>query len=125
MIYLNLELTDDRRWLGEPKLDAGEIVRDFLTGERDLLELEHRTGAGVDALRRFLDSAEGRPIVVERSLAGEMLIRAIGASDSLVVTGRTAEVVAGYLDNKLVSMEDRWDMTLRQRVQGMQLGQPT
>ncbi|MGZ7031038.1 MAG: hypothetical protein ACXVIJ_03620 [Thermoanaerobaculia bacterium] len=120
MIYLNLELTDDRRWHGEPKLDAGEIVRDFLTGERDLLELEHGTGPGVDALRCFLEAAEGRPIIVARSINHEMLIRAVGASDSLIVTGRTAEVVAGYLDNKIVSTEDRWDMTLRRRPRALQ-----
>ncbi len=115
MIYLNLELIDDRRWLGEPKLDAGEIVRDFLAGERDLLELEQSSSCALTSLNRFLESAADRPICVERSVTGEILIRPIGASDVLLVTGRTADVVAGYLDNTPVWMEDRGDMTLRRR----------
>ena len=97
-------------------MDASEIVRDSLAGERDLLELEHGFGPAVDALTQFLESAAGRPMCVERSITGEILIRAIGASDWLLLTGRTADVVAGYLDNAPVWMEDRGDMTLRRRV---------
>ena len=117
MIYRNSDFIDDQRWLAEPKADAGDIVREFLAGERDLMELELGPNAHVVAdLYEFLAAAEERPICVERAVTGEILVRAIGGNDSLLITGRTANVVAGYLDCTPVWMEDRGDMTLRRRI---------
>ena len=115
MIYRNHDRLNDLRWLGEPNLQAGEIVRDFLIGERDLLELEHGHTRALGNLDCFLEGAANRPICVERAVTGEILIRAIGFRDSLLVTGRTADVLAGYLDSTPVWMEDRNDMTIRRR----------
>jgi hypothetical protein len=116
MIYRNPDRLDDMRWLGEPNRKAGEMVRDFLSGERDLLELERGYIAAVGDLDAFLSEAEGRTLCVERAVTGEILVRAIGSRQSLLITGRTAEVIAGYIDETPVWMEDRFDMTLRRRV---------
>ena len=112
MIYRNDDRIDDVRWLGEPNTEAGEIVRDFLCGERDLVQLE---GGRAGDLDEFLAAANGRPICVERAMTGEILVRAIGSIESLFITGRTADVIAGYLDSTPVWMEDRGDMTIRRR----------
>ena len=48
MIYRNDLRMHDVRWLAEPNVGAGEILREFLTGERDLLEIE---GGCDDAVR--------------------------------------------------------------------------
>jgi hypothetical protein len=49
-------------------------------------------------------------------VTGEILVRAIGSSESLFITGRTADVITGYLDRTPVWMDDRNDMTLRRRL---------
>ena len=116
MIYRNYDRVNDVRWLGEPNMEAGELVRDFLAGERNLIELERGYIAAVDDLDRFLKSAEGRPICVERAVTGEILVRAIGSPESLFISGRTADVITGYLDRTPVWMDDRNDMTLRRRL---------
>ena len=119
MLYRNDERLNDLRWLGEPNLAAGEIVREFLSGERDLLELEHGHTPAVEDLDWFLEGAAERPICVERAATGQILIRAVGFSGSLLVTGRTADVLSGYLDSTPVWMEDRSEMTLRRRPQSL------
>ena len=116
MIYRNCDLVQYVRWLGEPNVEAGEIVREFLAGERDLLRLELGAATVVDDLNAFLDDADGKPICVERGGSGEILVRAIGCHESLFITGRTADVISGYLDTTPVWMEDRGDMTLRRRI---------
>jgi len=122
MIYRNSDRIGDRRWLVEPHLDAGEILRDFLKGERNLIELELGYIAAVDDLDQFLRAAEGRPICVERAMTGEILARPIGSDESLFVTGRTAEVIGGYIDRTPVWTDDRGEMTLRRRLQSMYSG---
>jgi len=122
MIYRNSDRMSDRRWLGEPNLEAGEVVRDFLRGERDLIELERGYIAAVDDLDGFLREAEGRPICVERAVTGEILARPIGSRESLFITGRTADVMGGYIDQTPVWTDDRSDMTLRRRLHSMYSG---
>ena len=122
MIYRNSDRIDDVRWLGEPNIEAGELVRDFLAGERDLIELERGYIAAVDDLDRFLRAADRKPICVERAVTGEILVRAIGSPELLFINGRTAEVIAGYIDRTPVWMEDRFDMTLRRRLHSMYSG---
>ena len=119
MIYRNYDRINDARWLAEPNMEAGELVRDFLIGERNLIELERGYIAAVDDLDRFLKSAEGRPLCIERAVTGQILVRAIGSSEWLFITGRTADVITGYLDRTPVWMDDRNDMTLRRRLQLM------
>lgn len=122
MIYRNSDRLDDVRWLAEPDLGAGEIVRDFLMGERNLIELERGYIAAVDDLEQFLRAADGLPLSVERGATGEILVRPIGTSESLFITGRTAEVITGYIDRKPVWMDDRFEMTLRRRLHLMYTG---
>ena len=54
------------------------------------------------------------PLSVYRSSACDLLIRA--ASDDLLITGKTAEVLSAYIDREIVRTEDRLDMTLRRAV---------
>jgi hypothetical protein len=122
MIYRNYDWSRETRWLAEPNREAGEIVREFLTGERNLIELESGYIVPVEHLDQFLCAAEGRPICVERAVTGEILVRPIGTNESLILTGRTAEVVAGYIDQTPVWMEDRGDMTLRCRLHSIDTG---
>lgn len=115
MIYRNAAVQKDSVWIGTLDPQAGEIVRDFLAGECDLMKLAGARRSAIADLQMFLNSAKGKPICVERSLTGHLLVRAIGTSESLLLTGRTAEVVCAYLDQAPVLMEDRSEMTIRQR----------
>lgn len=113
MIFLNSELVSRIRWKGSLNCEAGEIVRDFLAGECDLLKLARVQSPATRELQVFLDNAAGRPICVECSVEGDLLVRAIGSSQSLYITGRTAEVISAYLDQAPVTMEERSEMTIR------------
>lgn len=114
MIIRNSILLSDEKWMGSLDPQAGEIVRDFLAGEHDLMKLAGSRSVAATDLRIFLEHAAGKTICVERSKQGDLLVRAIGSSHSLVITGRTAEVVCGYLNGVPVLMEDRAEMTIRQ-----------
>jgi hypothetical protein len=113
MIFRNSARAGETIWMGSLDPQAGETVRDFLAGEHDLLKLSGSRSRATLDLQIFLDHAAGRPVCVERSHEGELLVRAIGSSQSLLITGRTAEVICGYLDEGPVLMEDRAEMTLR------------
>ena len=115
MIYRNAAVPKDIVWMGTLDPEAGEIVRDFLAGECDLMKLAGALRSAIADLQMFLNSASGKPICVERSQAGHLLVRAIGSSEWLLLTGRTAEVVCAYLDQAPVLMEDRSEMTIRQK----------
>ena len=115
MIYRNAVVPNDIVWMGTLDPHAGEVVRDFLAGECDLMKLAGARRSAINDLQSFLNCASGKPICVERSHTGQLLVRAIGSSESLLLTGRTAEVVCAYLDQAPVMMEDRSDMTIRQR----------
>jgi hypothetical protein len=111
MIYRNCNRAAELTWEAEWNPLSGEIARDFLRGEHDLLKLARaRTSAIVD-LHVFLENAAGRPLSVYRAESGEVLI--VGGTESLLITGRTADVLRAYLDEELVLMSDRGDMTLR------------
>jgi hypothetical protein len=116
MIYLNSNVAKSMRWMGTSKSNSGEMVRDFLAGECDLMKLAGVHNAALRALQIFLDSAAGKPICVERSADGDLLVRAIGSPESLLLTGRTAEVACSYLDDAPARMEDRAEMTIRREI---------
>jgi hypothetical protein len=113
MIYRNSSLSARLHWLPELNPDASEIARNFLTGEWDLMRLTLTSGDIVNDLAAFLDTSAGLPLVVRRAASGEILISVDPWSESLLLTGRTADVLSSYLDQKIVRMEDRFDMTVR------------
>lgn len=115
MIYRNSDLARNIDWTPHRNQRAGEIARLFLAGESDLLELASARTSAVLVLTRFLENSAGSPLMVERARSGELLVRA-GMDEALLVTGRTATVLAGYLDEELVLMQDRFDMTVRQHI---------
>ncbi|HEU4521052.1 MAG TPA: hypothetical protein VFT12_03555 [Thermoanaerobaculia bacterium] len=119
MIYRNLPDVRDRAWSAVENAEAGTIARDFLVCEYDLLRFTRTQNSTVSDLGGFLDATEGFPLLVHRDGAGEVLVTSKPWSESLLLTGRTADVLCGYLDHKVVRMEDRFDMTVRQSVRAM------
>lgn len=111
MIYRNTELTTSLYWKPDPNEEAGDIARTFLTGEYEILTLARVRSAAVADLRLFLDAVSDASLSVRRAHSGEVLVKA--GDESLVVTGRTAHVLRGYLDEETVTMQDRFDMTQR------------
>lgn len=114
MIYRNTELTTTLYWMPDANGEAADIARTFLTGEYEILTLTRVRSAAVADLELFLHAVSGAEISVRRAHTGEVLVAA--ESESLVVTGRTAAVLRGYLDAERVTMQDRFDMTQRMQV---------
>lgn len=114
MIYRNSLLANHVTWTVDDSPDAAEIARDFLRAECQILRLAAVATTTLGEVESFLETTA--PIHVHRSAAGDVLVRA--ASDDLLITGKTAEVLCGYIDQQIVSTEDRLDMTLR-RVVGL------
>ena len=111
MIYRKTDLTTSLYWKPDANENAGDVARTFLSGEYELLTFTRVRSTAVADLRIFLDAVAGTELSVRRALSGEVLIR--GGSESLVVTGQTAHVLRGYLDEQTVTMQDRFDMTQR------------
>ena len=119
MIYRNPAHSQNHIWSLETNPDAGNIARNFLSGELDLLRFTMPENPAARDLAEFLDAAAGAPLLVHRSVTGELLITARPWSESLFLTGRTADVLSAYIHNRIVRMEDRFDMTVRQAVRAM------
>jgi hypothetical protein len=113
VIYRNSSLVLQIRWTPDETADAPNIVRTFLRSEYDLLRLARVTSTSVTDLESFLKNSAGEPLTVERSSGQELLVRADGANETLLITGKTAEVLRAYIDSEPVRTEDRADMTLR------------
>ncbi len=113
MIYRNSERAGEHEWERDPSADAGPIARDFLAGELDLLRFTNGPADVIAELATFLDSAAGLSLSVDRAPTGEILISAGPWAESLLLDGRTADVLRAYLDREVVRMEDRLDMTVR------------
>jgi hypothetical protein len=111
MIYRNSEQACSTRWARELNPDGGTIAREFLAGELDLMLFTRSSSPVTEDLAAFLAAAS--ELEVYRSDDGDLLIRAVPWSDSLLLTGRTAHVLCSYLDSQIVRMEDRFDMTVR------------
>ncbi len=108
MIIRNSVHASREKWILSLDPEVGEIVRDFLSGENDLMKLAGATTVTATDLRIFLEYASSKPICVERSIrGGAFLIRAIGSPHSLLIMGRTAEVLRGYLYEAPLHMNDR------------------
>ena len=111
VIYRNTDLTTSLYWQPDPNKNAGDIARTFLSGEYELLSFTRVRSAAVADLRLFLNAVAGAELSVRRAHDGEILVRS--GNESLVVTGQTAYVLRGYLDEETVTMQDRFDMTQR------------
>ena len=107
MMLINATESYSLPWQPEANPEAPDIARRFLTGERDLMLLDGADDFAARELGTFLETAEQRGITVHRTDSGEVLLRA--GAHSLFVTGRTAAVLRGYLDQQPV----RFDMTVR------------
>ena len=98
-------------WEPEQNPEAGELARKFLDAEREMLRLKQVQSPLSDTLVDFLEYADN--VAVARGLRGELLVQARESADSLVLTGKTADVLRAYIDNEPVSTDDRADMTIR------------
>lgn len=116
MIYRNSPLAQQVAWTVDRTPLASDIAVHFLHSECELLDLAHVAAEAVADLQAFLESATGQPVIVARSAAGAVLIRTTG--QTLMITGKTADVLRSYIDCEVVRSIDRSDMTLR-RVAGL------
>lgn len=114
MIRLNPDPTSFA-WQPVTNPEAPSIVRHFLAGERELLRLAGGMGPAARDLGEFLDAVDDEPLVVEQAAGGEVLVRPRGDGPTLLVTGKTADVLGAYIHDEPVRMEDRFDMTQRLR----------
>ena len=113
VIYRNSALADQIKWSPDNTDGAPDIVRTFLRSEYDLLRLARVASSSIADLELFLRNSANVPLTVDRSAAQELLVRADKAGESLLITGKTAEVLTAYIDSEPVRTEDRADMTLR------------
>lgn len=113
MIYRNSSDAGNMVWMREENPQANDIARAFLRSEQELLWLGRVQSRTAEDLREFVMISAELPIAVERSASGNILIRAPKANESLLLTGRTAEVLRSYIDGEPVRMRDREDMTVR------------
>jgi hypothetical protein len=113
LIYRNTDLVRNTHWSLETNPEAGSIARQFLVGEYELLKLAHVRSSTVVDLRIFIEASKDLAIEVQRAANGDLLITARDAEEVLMLTGRTASVLRGYLDEEPVRMQDRFDMTQR------------
>ena len=113
MIYRNSPDAANIVWTGEQRPQATDIVRAFLRSEQELLWLGRIKSKTAEDLQEFLTISAELPISVARSAAGHILVRADKANESLLITGKTAEVLRSYIDDEPVRMADREDMTIR------------
>jgi len=116
MIYRNSDLSRSINWSPDMNPEAGEIALRFLEGERDLMQIAHVRSSSIVDLTIFQVAAAGRYITVMRGTMGEILVTIAGSDETLLLTGKTAEVLAAYLDDEPVTTHDRSDMTIRRRV---------
>lgn len=114
MFTLNADHARQLQWETEANPEAGDIARRFLAGERELLRLHASTGAPARDLHEFLEAAD-EVLVVRRAPGGEVLVAPQGDGPTLLVSGKTADVLRNYLDDRPVRMQDRFDMTQRLR----------
>lgn len=108
------DIADPIEWVTEDLPDEGHQARTFLQGERSLAAIR-KDEELQQLLDRFLSSAEEQPLLVSMALTGEIRVRSSSSSQSLLLDGRTAEVLAATLRGEQSSAQDRMDMTVRGR----------
>jgi hypothetical protein len=113
VIYRNSAVAEQIRWSLDDTAGAPDIARTFLRSEFELLRLARVVTSSVADLESFLKNTANAPLSVQRSAAQELLVRAANSDESLLITGKTAEVLCAYIDSEPVRTEDRADMTLR------------
>ena len=116
VIYQNSLLANHVTWTLDLTPEAPEVARTFLRAECQILRLASVARETIDDVERFLTASADVPLSVHRSSSGDLLIRAGQTGDDLMITGKTAEVLTGYIDREVVRTEDRLDMTLRRSV---------
>lgn len=99
-------------WVSENQPDEQHVARVFLQGERSLSVLQNDPVTAA-LLEDFLTLAGDGALQVSQALTGEVRVASAGGSPSILITGKTAEVLRSYLDGEQVSVSDRMDMTLR------------
>jgi hypothetical protein len=114
MLTLNAHHAWNFQWQADENPDAPAIVRRFLAGERELMRLNASLGVAARDLHEFLD-ATGDALEVRRAPTGEILVVPHGDGPTLLVSGKTADVLRAYLDDRPVRMQDRFEMTQRLR----------
>lgn len=102
-------------WTREGNPQATDIARAFLRAEHELLWLTRMKSRSAGDLEEFLAISAELPITVWRSAAGNILVSADKANESVLITGKTAEVLRSYIDHEPVRMTDREDMTVRRQ----------
>jgi len=112
LIYRNSLLAGHISWTVDQTVDAAEIACHFLRSECDLLRLARVAENTVADMEAFLKTTADSPVMVERSAADQILLTIRRTGDTLLITGKTAEVLRSYIDNQPVGTEDRDDMTL-------------
>jgi hypothetical protein len=113
VIYRSSDLQSETTWEPEHNPEAGELARKFLDAEREMLRLKKVQPALSSTLVGFLEYAGN--VAVARNARGELLVQVNDSPESLVLTGKTADVLRAYIDNEPVSTHDRADMTIRRR----------
>ena len=113
MIYRNSDLAQSIIWTPETHPEAVERVTKFLAAERELLQLALARSSAIVELNIFLETASDTDVEVHRGVSGELLVKA--NDQTLLLTGKTAEVLGSYIDDEPVSTRDRLDMTMRRR----------
>ncbi|HEV7922125.1 MAG TPA: hypothetical protein VGR02_15165 [Thermoanaerobaculia bacterium] len=114
MLTLNADHAFRLQWEPDQNAEGAAIARRFLAGERELMRLDGSLAAGARDLHQFLE-ATGDALVVSRAASGEILIAPEGDGPTLLLSGKTADVLRAYLDDRPVRMQDRFDMTQRLR----------
>jgi len=116
VIYRNSPLVQQVFWTVDNTPMAADISIHFLRSECELLRLANVAPSAVADLEAFFKSTAGHALVVERSASGDLLVHNDDVRETLMITGKTAEVLGSYIDCEPVSTEDRLDMTLRRAV---------
>ena len=93
-------------------LDVEHVAKTFLQGERSLAELQNN-GHVSRLLDAFLGAAGDIPLRIATEANGAVIVRTDDGAGCLRLTGRTADVLLGYLRGDDVSIADRMDMTMR------------
>jgi hypothetical protein len=96
---------------GRETLDTGHVARTFLQGERSLAALQGDDELA-HLLNAFLSEAGDTPLHVRIETEG-ITIATASEAHCIRLTGRTADVLLGYLSGQEVSIADRMDMTMR------------
>src|SRR5213595_1083236 len=98
MIIRNAPMASNIGWVRDENPRAVDIARRFLFGEIEILHLSRSQPSEVADIEGFLRISAEASSSVERSEAGHILLRMTKRDESLMITGKTAEVLGAYLD---------------------------